>query len=232
MVNQEVRTIMKSLIPINNSQIVEKVMLFQDEFKTIVGQANLGEVDSDLPEDGFGIYDTSNFLASLDLLDDPEIVLENGTIIASDESSKLRFITSDPSQLDIDVNPKVITTTLKVDSAMEFDIGSELLNKIKKASSVFKTFDTLFIIKEGRNVSLKIGSKDSFSKTNNSFSINIIPSLDNGNDNDFELALPLESILKIPVMDYTFRIKHNIEKDVYRIVVDNDLLIFILSLMK
>ncbi len=229
MLKNETRTLLKSLIPINNSMIIEDEMFGSDEFKSIIFKANLKELEEGI--ETFGIFDVSNFLGSLDLLENPEISIENNSIVATDESSTLKFITSDPSSLDIDINPKVIDTTLAVDSILEFGLTSELLQKIKKASAVFKTFDSLFIVKESEKITLKLGAKDSFSKSNNSFSIAIAPSLNTG-ENDFELAIPLESILKLPVFDYQLLVKYNSDKDVFRVVCKNALLTFILSLKK
>ncbi len=229
MLTNETRTLLKSLIPINNSMIIESVMHGSDEFKSIIFRANLDQLETGI--ETFGIFDTANFLGSLDLLEDPEVTIVDNSIVATDATSTLKFITSDPSSLDIDINPKVIDSTIAVGSVLEFSLTSDLLQKIKKASAVFKTFDSLFIIKEGEKINLKLGAKDSFSKSNNSFSTVVVPSLDES-EKDFELAIPLESVLKLPVFDYELLVKYNAEKDVYRVACENALLTFILSLKK
>ena len=228
MLNNNARTVLKSLIPINNSQIIEPVSYFRDEFKTIIGRVNYEEIDSEI-KDEFGIFDTANFLGSLDLLEDPKITLNNNQIIADDGVSKLTFITSDISSLDIDVKPSLIDRTLEAKSVLELDIDPALLGKIKKASSVFKTFDTLFIINKDNETEFTIGAKNSFSQSNNAFTTKVQSNI---SEKDFDIALPLESLLKIPSMDYKFIVKYNEEKDTYRIALTNEILTFILSLMK
>ena len=230
MLTNETRTILKSLIPINNSQIIAKETLGEDEFKTILYKLNLEALENeDFPE--FGIFDMSNFLSSLDLLDNPEIFLKDNKITATDGNTELTYIISDPDLLDIEVNPKVIESTLNTNSVLEFDIGTDLFAKIKKAAGVFKTFDSLFIVKTDDSIKLKLGAKDSFNSSNNSFSINVNPSEDSSTK-DYDLAIPLESILKVPAMSYTFMLKYNEERDAYRVAIQNELLTFILSLKK
>ena len=229
MVNNDVRQVLKNLIPVNNSMVVESQMHFCDEFKSIVGRANLKVLDSSIKT--FGIFDMSSFLSSLDLLDDPKIELDGNVVVCTDADSTLRFITSDVSSLeDVSPNPKIIDSTVAVSSIFEFSLTTELLSKIKKASGVFKTFDTLYLIKDANGASLKMGTKETFSKSNNSFSTKVNGIVDEGNE--FSIALPIDSILKIPAMDYTFRVKYNAEKDAYRVVLDNTLLTLVMSLVK
>lgn len=229
MINKDTRAILKSLISVNNSMIIEPTMHGADEFRSVLYRANLSELEDDIQE--FGIFDTTAFLSSLDLLDEPVISLEGNMISASDANSTLKFVTSDVSALeDIVVKPAIIDSTLKANSVMEFTLTAELLGRLKKASGVFKTFDTLFIVKNDESTQLKMGSKDSFSKSNNSFAINVEPTLDEGKT--FELPLPLESLLKVPAMDYTLQVKYNEAKDAYRVVLENALLVFVMTLMK
>jgi hypothetical protein len=231
MLNAETRYTMKSLIPINNSQIMKPVSYFSDEFKTIVGKVNYKKLE-DSSQFEFGIFDTGNFLNSLDLLENPEIELKDNAIIAKDNTSELKFITSDIDSLDIDVNPKVIDSTLAADTIVEFEIDVPVMTKVKKAKSVFSTFDTLFI-QNNNNVKLELGSNDTFSSSNNSFAINILSNdVKVKSDKEFQIALPLDSFLKIPPMKYNFIIKYNEKRDAYRVVLDNTLLTFVMSLRK
>ena len=136
MINADVRQVLKNLIPVNNSMVIEEQMHFCDEFKSIVGRANLKVLDPKI--ETFGIFDVSSFLSSLDLLDDPKIELDGNVIVCTDSDSTLRFITSDPSSLeDSSPNPKIIDSTVAVNSIFEFTLTTELLSKIKKASGVF-----------------------------------------------------------------------------------------------
>jgi hypothetical protein len=87
MLNPKVREVLKSLIPINNQMIIAPEMTGADEFKSIVFKVDLQAVDPDIKE--FGIFDTTSFLAALDLLEDPEIEFDetHHVIKAKDENS-------------------------------------------------------------------------------------------------------------------------------------------------
>ncbi len=230
MLNKDTRALMKSMLAINNSMIVESVTYGKDEFSSILYKMNLKELEQE-PITPFGIFDTASFLSALDLLEEPTVELAGNIVTASDVNSTLKFVTSDISSLeDIQVKPSVIDSTVKVNSILEFNFGSSAISKLKRASATFKTFDSLFIVKDKNGVHLKMGTKDSFSKSNNSFSMKIDPDVDTGKD--FEVVLPLESILKIPNMDFTLKVKYNQERDAYRVVLENSLLVFVMSLMK
>ncbi len=230
MLSKDTRSIMKSMLGINNSMIIETPAIYgKDEFNSIFYRMNTSQLEtSDIDE--FGIFDCTSFLSALDLLESPEIKREGNLIVAKDENSVMKFVTSDVSSLeDIQINPKVIESTLAVDSVLEFTFGVQALTKIKKASATFKTFDTVFIIKDKDGLQLKLGTKDSFTKSNNSFGMKFETDIDNSSD--FEIALPMESLLKIPSMEYSFKIKYNEAKDSYRVVLDNSILTFVMSLM-
>jgi len=227
MLNQEVQSLIKKLIPVNNQMIITKNMLGRDEFRSIIYRANLGLLDSEIEE--FGIFDVSSFLSALELLDDATITLDDNLINATDGVNSLQFITSSTESLDdIHVNESNITTTLAFDSILEFEMTSDIISKIKKASNVFKTFDTCYIVKKGDDVSIKLGIKDSFNSSVNTFNIRIDPKL--STSQEYELAITLESILKIPESDYNLMVKYKESADAYRIVLENKLLTFVLSL--
>lgn len=231
MITNETRTILKSLLSVNNEMIIEPTMHGADEFKSIMFRANLNRLEDDFEE--FGIYDTASFLNALELLDNPEITLEdNGSMIkAKDSNSEMKFVTSPPSSLDsVQINPRVIDSTLKIDTILEFSFDTELINTIKKTAGVFKTFDTAFLINSEEGTFLKLGAKDSFSRSNNSFSVKVDTVINT--EKEFELAIPLEGFLKFPAMEYDFKVKHNEEKDAYRVILENELLIFLLSLKR
>lgn len=227
MLNADTRTLLKNLININNQMIISDVMTGADEFKSIIFKANIGKIDI-IPEE-FGIFDTANFLQAMELLDEPSITYdkESKSIVAKDGESTLSFLTSDPSSLDVVVEAERIDTTVAAPSVLVMDFDTDSLQKIKKASGVFKNFDTLWIVNEGGKTEMKLGTQNSFAKSSNSFKINIEPEV---NEKEFSIALPIESILKVPQMSYKLHVKYNEARDAYRIVLQNELLEFVLSL--
>jgi len=228
MLNKDSRAMLKSLVQINNSAIIEDTIYSKDEFSNISYKFELSKLESEKVTP-FGIFDMGSFLSALDLLEDPVIVLDNNIISATDTDSTLKFVTSDISSLeDISVDPQIIDSTLAIDSILEFNFGSNTLAKLKKGAATFKTFDTVYIT-NGEKTQLKLGTKDSFAKSNNSFAITVDNTLDT--DKDFEIILPLDSLLKLPNMDYTLMVKYNPDRDAYRVVVQNTLLTFVMSLI-
>ena len=228
MLTKQTQQILKSLVSINNSFIVTyPEMTITDEFKSLIGIVNISYFESEFKE--FGIFDGTSFLSSLDLLEDPSITFEDNLIKAKDKNTSMNFLTSFPSTLeDCVVNKVLIEKTVAVDSLLEFEFNEEILSKIKKASSVFKIFNTLFVENVNGVLSLRIGSKDTFNKSENAYSINI----GTNSEKDFSLSVPLENILKLPNTGYTLKVKYNQERDVYRIVMDNEIYTFVLSLME
>ena len=68
MINKQTQTVLKSLLPINNSFVVNYPnMTIVDEYKTLMGRVNLSKLDDAIPE--FGIFDGARFLSAIDLLE-------------------------------------------------------------------------------------------------------------------------------------------------------------------
>ena len=225
MLNKEVREFLKDLVPINNSMIIADTMCGADEFKSMIFKANLGKLDK---TEEFGIFDTAVFLQALDLLENPEITFDEKTsrIKAKDETTSLEYITSDISSLDyIQIPEKTIDTTVAAPSVYSFGVDSAVLAGIKKAKAVFKNFDTLHINSKTNEIS--IGNDNTFSQNNNSWKSKVDPAI---NTKEFIISLPLDSIMKLPNMGYTLSVKHNEKRDAYRVVVENELITFVLSL--
>jgi len=209
--------------------IISPKMTGKDEFSNVLFMANLDLLEDNLPE--FGIFAMDQFTQAMDLLDEPEINYDPETklITATDENTSIKYITSEPSSLDyVHVNPEVITSTLKANSVLESKISKDELQKIKKAYSVFKNFDTLQILSEGNTASLSITNLNSFSKNNNAWSMKITADI----KKEFSIPLPIDSIMKIPQADYTLQVKYNEERDAFRVVLTNDLITFVLSIIQ
>lgn len=232
MLSQQTQTILKSLLQINNSFVVQyPKFTIIDEFKSLPGVINISAFETEFEE--FGIFDGANFLSALDLLQNPVITLKGNMIQAKDENSVMNFVTSDPSSLEEScTNEKIITTTEAVESVMEFIFNVDTISKIKKAAGIFKTMDTLFLVKSENDseVYLKIGSKTNFVSSDNSYSLKIQPTINK--TSNINLAIPLENILKLPQVDYICMVKYNEEKDMHRIILKNEIYTFLLSLMK
>jgi len=230
MINEATRSILKQLKAVNNQMILSNETYGCNEFKSILFKADLALAGDNIPEE-FGIFDMTNFISALELLEEPEVSYDASTkvVTAKDGNSTLQFLTSTPDSLDnVQINPKLISSTVAAESVFECQITDGHLKQIKKAQGVFKNFDTLWIDNTNEAM-MKLGTKNSFSKSNNAFSIKLEAGI---NTKEFSISLPLESLMVLPDMDYTLRVKYNSERDAYRVVLDNPLLTFVLSLQK
>ncbi len=229
MLNNNTQEVLKSLLPMNNSFVVDyPSMTIVDEHKTMMGRINTEILDDEF--ETFGIYDGANFLSALGLLDNAEIELKDNLIVAKDDNTVMNFLTSSPSSLEDSVaKHSVFDTTLAAESVLEFEITVDTINRLKKAAGVFKTMNALSIVKSD-DVYMKMATKDTFAASKNEFNVKITPDLDIAQS--FDISIPLENILKLPVVDYTVKVKYNKDKDVYRVIFHNEIYTILFTLMK
>lgn len=229
MLNKNTIQVLQSVVPITNSVIISyPVTTIQNETKDVMGNINL-EVLGEKQFDEFGIFDLSSFLGAVGILEEPNIELNNGIITAKDSDSSIKFVTSSPSSVsDFTTNPKYITSSCAVHSVVEVSISTEMISKIRKGVNLFKTLKDVFIVKNGDDIFLKTGNKESFARNDNSYQVRLDPLVNMGKD--FELAIPVENFLSLPSIDYTLKIKYNEEVKVYRIIIENTIYQFVLSI--
>ena len=130
--------------------------------KNIVSRA---EVDENFPST-FGIYDLSEFLSVLSLVDNPSIDFDESYCTVSDGSglSSVKYFYSDPEML---AAPK--KDIIMPECEVKFVLTNETLAKIKKASAALG-YDTISIRPSG-NGSVEIRVVDVDNSTSNSFSV-------------------------------------------------------------
>jgi len=226
MLNENSIQVIQSITNITNSAILDyPVTTIQNQNKNVIANIDFSKLEP-TPWESFGIFDLSSFLGALTILEDPTIVLDNKIIVAQDNDSTIKFVTSSPTSLgDFTTDPEKVISTCAAESVVEVDIDVELFNRIRKGASVFKTLKDLFILKEGDKVSLKTGNKESFARQDNSYKINLSPTLDSGED--FDIAIPIDNFLSLPSMDFKLKIKGKNGK--YRVVMENQIFQFVLS---
>lgn len=165
----------------------------------------------------------------MDVLEEPTITLKDRIINATDTDSSINFVTSSPISLgDFTVPSENITTTIAANSVVEVNISTDLINKIRKGASVFKTLKDLFIVKDDTGVYLRTGNKESFSRQDNSYKIKLDTVINTGDN--FEIAVPIDNFLSLPAMDFDLKIKFNPSAEAYRVTVENTIFQFILSI--
>jgi len=226
LLNKETLQILQSITGITNSAIVTyPITTIQNYNKNVIGTIDLS-VNEEKGWDEFGIFDLSNFLNAISVLEDPKIELDENSIIAKDKDSEIQFVTSYPSALqDFTTSPSKVTTTLQADSVIEVNIDTNIINRIRKGANVFKTLKDLFLVKEGSEFYLRTGNKKKFVSKENSYSIKLEPELIRGDD--FEIAIPVDNFLSLPLIDFKLSIKE--KNGQYRVALTNNIFKFILS---
>ena len=129
--------------------------------KNIVSRA---EIEETFPNT-FGIYDLSEFLSVLSLVDNPSITFGENFCTVSDGSglSSVKYFYSDPEMLSAPKKDIVMP-----ECEVKFLLTNETLSKIKRASSALG-YDNISIRPNGN--SIEIAVVDTEDSTSNSYSI-------------------------------------------------------------
>ena len=227
MFSEDFRTVLKTLTPITNSFIIENRMTFTDTYKQVVVSLDATKLGEDFGDQKIGLNDLSGFLSVVNLFEEPKISIKDKIINISDDHTSAKYLTSDLKSMK-PVDYKIIETTKTVDTSLQFTLSQQVLEKVKKAASVFPGADTVFIICDETGARLEIGTDSTFEALSNTYSIEI----DQSEGFETKTKVPLESFLKIPQADYSCEIKFNKEKNAKRVFLSNPLLEIILSVQK
>ena len=151
--------------------------------KNILAEAN---IDEEFPQD-FGVYDLGQFLNSLNLFQEPDLVFNGDSYVTVKEGKqKSKYFFADPSVI---VSPPEKSITLpSVD--VEFNLKSSQLDRLHKAASVYHLTDLSVIGEDGE---IKLMVHDRKNDTSNDFSIVVGETTSN-----FALHFKVENIKIVP----------------------------------
>lgn len=128
------------------------------EAKTIMAKATISE---DFVQE-FGVYDLSEFLSVMNLVDSPVLNFDDKSVLISDHTggTKVRYYYS---ELDILTQPTKDITMPECE--VNFNLSAENLDKIKKAAAVLGHAELMFSC-EGGNITAKVfDEKDATANT-------------------------------------------------------------------
>lgn len=147
--------------------------------KNIVSRA---EIEESFPST-FGIYDLSEFLSVLSLVDNPSITFGENFCTISDGSglSSVRYFYSDPDMLSA---PK--KDIIMPECEVKFLLSNETLSKIKRASSALGC-EEISIRPSGNSVEITV--TDMGDNTSNSFSVLVEGTFPEGTDFNFIMGV-------------------------------------------
>jgi len=230
MLKQETREIFKALIPISNKFIIESPKtVFTDEFKQMICSLDLEKLGEKIDEP-IAIQEIGTFLSAVDLIEDPEITIKDRIINIKNDTSTIRYLTSDLKSM-VKTDYEIIESTKKVNSVLKFELKKDIIETLRRAVQVFKTADTIFIQKDSTGLTIKLGQDEQFNSSSNDFSFKVSDFEDTA-EKDYVVKIPVQSILRLPVLDYNFEVKYNKEKDAYRLYLSNSILEIILSTIR
>jgi hypothetical protein len=147
--------------------------------KNIVSRA---EIDESFPNT-FGIYDLSEFLSVLSLVDRPSITFGENFCTVSDGSglSSVKYFYSDPEMLSAPKKDIVMP-----ECEVKFLLTNETLSKIKRASSALG-YENISIRPNGSAVEITVVDTDD--STSNSFSVLVEGQFPEGADFNFIMGV-------------------------------------------
>jgi hypothetical protein len=157
--------------------------------KNIVSRA---EIEESFPNT-FGIYDLSEFLSVLSLVDRPSITFGDNFCTVSDGSglSSIKYFYSDPEMLSAPKKDIVMPQC-----EVKFLLTNDTLSKIKRASSALG-YDNISIRPNGKSIEISV--IDANDKTSNSYSVLAEGTFPEGSDFNFIMGV---SNMKLLGEDY------------------------------
>lgn len=151
--------------------------------KNIVAEASvpeLGQLDHTL-----NVYDLNEFLASVSLFEDPEIEVQDGYAILSEDNASVKYFSASPS---------IMTEVPKLKEFPEVDIQftlkGDFIGQLHKVASVVKAAD-LCIVGDGSKISLQV--KDKANDTSNNYRYVLADT-----DKVFSVNFKVENLKMIP----------------------------------
>lgn len=226
MLNNETIKFLKGINSITNSIALQyPITVGRTESADIAYMFDLSKLDTDGFDDSLGIYNLSSFLNVFSLFNDSrEITLTDNIISVSDENTTANYLLSD---LDI-LSPFAFKKEqfIKNDefpTVLELKLTSNDLKKIKNASSVFDDLDTVMISCD-ENTTFSLTKVGEFKLSTNSFRF----TKPEKSTKNFKISLSLNTISKIPVVDYTLVVKYNAERNSYRVILNSENLTLVL----
>jgi hypothetical protein len=205
MLNSKSQAILTELSAISTATVLKyPITGIKDPSKSMLAFIDLSEFGEESFED-YGIFNLPEFMQVINLVDDAKIELDNGVIGISNDSSSIKYYTTNTDLLEetYAANPKVRDNITKAFTACNFTLDEKTLDKLKKTSSLMK-LEHLVVNSVGDNVSLEI--TDTSMQSSNNFKLNV-PA--NEANEDSRIVLKMELLRKLPASNYEVKVAKN-----------------------
>jgi len=198
-ISSETISILQNFASINNGLQVKAGNIL----RTISpGEALLASAVVSETFDDFCVYDLSQFLGTLSLFNDPDVVFEDGYAVITDGNSKVRYVYADPNTI-VTVPDRELT----IDAAIKVVIKKENLQKALKAANVLGLPNIVIAGDEQGDVELR--ATDVKNSTSNQIAVALADDeIVTSPGNSFSMVFKLDN-LKIIQDDYVVSIATN-----------------------
>lgn len=186
--------VLKNFASINSNIVIQpgNVVTTMAEARNVLGSANVAETF----EQTMGIYDLSEFLSVIGLVDSPKLYFKDThvDIMSGSGRASVKYFFSDPEML---TTPSKKITMPSTD--ISFDLDQTTLNNLKRASAALG--HEAVSITAADNV-IRLSVLDNDNKTSNTYSIDVDGEYDT---EDFNFILNISNLRMIP-SDYKVEI--------------------------
>ena len=181
----------KTISLLKNFSSINQSILFKEgnKLRTISVMKNIlaeATVSEDFTKD-FGVYDLNQFLNGLSLYQNPELDFKNdGYVVMKEGRSRSKYFFADPNVI---VSPPDKDISLPSEDVC-FDVSTDQLDKLLKASSIYQSPDLSAI---GENGVIKLVVRDKKNDTSNVYSVIV-----GETDKEFCFNFKVENIKILP----------------------------------
>jgi len=191
MLTTETKNYIKMMSNISDSAIIRwPVTNFNPTDKSVIAFIDLEKLGEPSFEQ-FGIYRISEFLQLLDYYDDASVSLDNNVITIKSDSTVQRYITTNENNLSsFSVSPAILDKISEAPLACSIHVSKEEMDRIKKISNLLSLHE--------------LGIKSVNQAQNDNKTI-----MEGTSNEDFAIAMKIESIQKLPNCDYNVEIHRN-----------------------
>lgn len=190
------------------------------EDKDIVYSVDLSKFDTDGFDTALGIHKLNSFLNMFNMFDnDYELEVDNKSITVKDSRTSVRYLLAVPEAIaSYDAKPEQFDLTANTfPSVLEFELTADTIKKLKAGASSFNELNTVLI--EGGdtpNISL-VQTESREGMSSNLIKINI----DEEANKNFKTGINIITLGRLPLGDYTVKVKYNETKDTYRLLLES-----------
>lgn len=227
MLNNETIRFLKGISSISNSIIMKyPITVGRTESADIAYMFDLSKLDTDGFDGELGIYNLSSFLNVFGLFQETrDVKISDSIIRISDDRSSANYLLSNPEILSqFSFNKDQFDRSENFPTVLDVDLTVDDIKRLKNAHNVFSELKTL-VIECDENTTFSLMNIGDFKQSTNAFKFTK-PTVSTKN---FKVSLSLETLFKIPVMDYRLNIRYNELKNAYRIILKSDNLSMIIS---